>query len=81
MTVSPTARLKVLEKTRLLKALKSLPPPEMAGRILITAQRTGTEETAVHLKVSRRRDCFVAAASSSPFSRCFNRDGEGVSAK
>ena len=44
--------LKVLEKTRLLKALKSLPPPEMAGRILITAQRTGTEETAVHLKVA-----------------------------
>ena len=32
------------------------------------------------MKPSRRRGCHSAASSSS-FSRCFNRDGEGVSAE
>ena len=30
---------------------------------------------------SRRRDCHSAAPPRSPFSRCFNTDGEGMSAK
>ena len=31
--------------------------------------------------ISRRRDCHYSAAPPSPFSRCFNVDGEGVSVK
>ena len=33
------------------------------------------------VKPSRRREFCHSAASPSPFSRCFNRDGEGMSVK
>ena len=33
------------------------------------------------MEISRRRDCHSAAAPPSPFSKCFNIDGKGVSAK
>ena len=52
----------------------------MCRALLCGASQSGELSSPLSVPFSRRRDCH-SAAPPSPFSRCFNMDGEGMSVK
>ena len=57
--------------------------PGLGRRVLVTSESPKRPRSVEFVQVGpgRRREFCHSAAPSSPFSRCFNRDGEKVSAK